>query len=68
VRVDGPGEHPDHGHFIGGCTIGDSPDTGVVDQRPPLGAAYRRVAAVAPSKPLVPADAPGALRLPITPA
>jgi cholesterol oxidase len=107
---------PITGHFIGGCTIGDSPDTGVVDPyqrvygypglhvvdgsaisanlgvnpsltitaqaeramafwpnrgeadpRPDLGSAYRRVAAVAPVRPVVPADAPGALRLPITP-
>jgi cholesterol oxidase len=101
-------------HFLGGCVIGDSPETGVIDPyhrvyghpglhivdgsaisanlgvnpsltitaqaeramafwpnkggedpRPGLGAAYRRVAAVAPKSPVVPADAPGALRLPI---
>ncbi|GAA1608483.1 GMC family oxidoreductase [Kribbella sancticallisti] len=101
-------------HFIGGCAIGDSAGTGVVDPyhrvygyeglhimdgsaisanlgvnpsltitaqaeralafwpnkgqedaRPALGAEYRRVAAVTPAKPVVPADAPGALRLPI---
>lgn len=101
-------------HFIGGCAIGDSPATGVVDPyhrvygydglhivdgstisanlgvnpsltitaqaeralsfwpnkgeedaRPPLGSKYRKVAAVTPVKPVVPADAPGALRLPI---
>ena len=98
-------------HFIGGCAIGDSPETGVVDAyqrlyghdglhvvdgsalsanlgvnpsltitaqaeramafwpnkgepdpRPPLGAAYRRLDPVAPHHPVVPADAPGALR------
>jgi len=98
-------------HFIGGCAIGDSPATGVidpyhrlfgyedayvvdgaalsanlgvnpslsitaqaeraaalwpnkgeVDQRPPLGAGYRRIAPIAPNQPAVPATAPGALR------
>ncbi|WP_328443978.1 GMC family oxidoreductase [Amycolatopsis sp. NBC_00438] len=107
---------PITGHFIGGCAIGDSPATGVVDPyqrlygypglhvvdgsaisanlgvnpsltitaqaeramafwpnageadpRPSLGAEYRRVAAVAPRKPAVPAEAPGALRLPVVP-
>lgn len=107
---------PITGHFIGGCAIGDSPATGVVDPyqrlygypglhvvdgsaitanlgvnpsltitaqaeramafwpnageadpRPSLGAGYRRVTAVAPRKPLVPAEAPGALRLPLVP-
>jgi cholesterol oxidase len=107
---------PITGHFIGGCTIGDSPSTGVVDPyqrlygypglhvvdgsaisanlgvnpsltitaqaeramafwpnrgeadpRPPLGSAYRRVAAVPPRNPVVPAAAPGALRLPVVP-
>ena len=107
---------PITGHFIGGCAIGDSPESGVVDPyqrlyghpglhvvdgsaisanlgvnpsltitaqaeramafwpnrgeadpRPPLGAEYRRVAAVAPANPVVPSEAPGALRLPITP-
>jgi len=101
-------------HFIGGCAIGDSAATGVVDPyhrvygydglhivdgstisanlgvnpsltitaqaeralafwpnkgeedgRPALGSEYRKVAAVTPVKPVVPADAPGALRLPI---
>jgi cholesterol oxidase len=101
-------------HFIGGCAIGDSAETGVVDPyhrvygyeglhimdgstisanlgvnpsltitaqaeralsfwpnkgaedtRPALGAQYRRVAAVPPARPVVPAEAPGALRLPI---
>ncbi|MEA5364577.1 GMC family oxidoreductase [Amycolatopsis sp., V23-08] len=107
---------PITGHFIGGCAIGDSPSTGVVDPyqrlygypglhvvdgsaisanlgvnpsltitaqaeramafwpncgdadpRPSLGAEYRRVAAVAPRRPAVPSDAPGALRLPLAP-
>jgi cholesterol oxidase len=101
-------------HFIGGCAIGDSPSTGVVDPyqrmygypglhiadgsaisanlgvnpsltitaqaeramsfwpnkgeedaRPALGDAYERIQPVAPRSPVVPADAPGALRLPI---
>jgi cholesterol oxidase len=101
-------------HFIGGCAIGDSAATGVVDPyhrvygyeglhivdgstisanlgvnpsltitaqaeralafwpnkgeedgRPAVGAEYRKVAAVTPAKPVVPVDAPGALRLPI---
>jgi len=101
-------------HFIGGCAIADSPDSGVVDPyhrlyghrglhvidgsaisanlgvnpsltimaqaeramarwpnrdeadpRPAVGAAYQRLAPVPPKQPVVPADAPGALRLPI---
>ncbi|QIG41836.1 GMC family oxidoreductase [Nocardioides anomalus] len=101
-------------HFIGGCAIGDSAETGVVDPyqrvfghpglhvadgsavtanlgvnpsltitaqaeramsfwpnkgeadpRPALGAAYERIAPVAPQAPVVPDSAPGALRLPI---
>ena len=101
-------------HFIGGCAIGDSAETGVVDPyhrvygcdglhimdgstisanlgvnpsltitaqaeralsfwpnkgeedaRPAVGSAYQRMAAVRPVKPVVPEDAPGALRLPI---
>lgn len=101
-------------HFIGGCAIGDSAATGVVDpyhrvygyqglhivdgsaisanlgvnpsltitaqaeralafwpnkgdadNRPAIGSEYRKVAAVRPAHPVVPADAPGALRLPI---
>jgi cholesterol oxidase len=101
-------------HFIGGCPIGDSADTGVVDPyqrlygypglhvidgstitanlgvnpsltitaqseraiafwpnkgeqdpRPKLGSVYRPVAPVPPRQPVVPASAPGALRLPI---
>ena len=105
---------PITGHLIGGCAIGTSPATGVVDPyhrafghpglhvidgstvsvnlavnpsltitaqaeravsmwpnrgepdpRPPLGAAYERVAPVAPKNPVVPEAAPGALRLPV---
>ena len=101
-------------HFIGGCTIGDGPESGVVDPfhriygydglhiadgstisanlgvnpsltitaqaeramafwpnkgemdtRPAPGASYARVQPVAPKQPVVPDDAPGALRLPI---
>src|SRR5699024_2072546 len=103
-------------HFLGGCVIGDSPDTGVIDPyhrvygyptmyvvdgaavsanlgvnpsltitaqaeraaamwpnkgeadtRPEQGEGYRRIRPVAPRTPFVPAAAPGALRLPITP-
>jgi cholesterol oxidase len=105
---------PATAHYIGGCTIGDSPATGVVDPwqrvyghpglhvadgsaitanlgvnpsltitaqaeramafwpnkgeadpRPALGAAYERIAPVAPRAPVVPAGAPGELRLPV---
>ncbi|MEU0531503.1 GMC family oxidoreductase [Amycolatopsis tolypomycina] len=105
---------PITGHFIGGCAIGDSPSSGVVDPyqrlygypglhvvdgsaisanlgvnpsltitaqaeramafwpnhgdedpRPALGSPYQRVAAVAPRSPVVPSEAPGALRLPL---
>ncbi|MGY1944144.1 GMC oxidoreductase [Nocardia asiatica] len=108
---------PATAHYIGGCVIGDSPHSGVVDPyqrvyghpglhvadgsavsanlgvnpsltitaqaeramafwpnrddpdtRPELGSAYRRIAPVAPAHPVVPAAAPGALRLPIEPA
>ncbi|MFB6721959.1 GMC oxidoreductase [Kribbella sp. NPDC056345] len=101
-------------HFIGGCAIGDSPATGVVDPyhrvygydglhimdgsaisanlgvnpsltitaqaeralsfwpnkgtadpRPAVGKSYERLQPVTPVSPVVPADAPGALRLPI---
>ncbi|MCV7007524.1 GMC oxidoreductase [Mycobacterium gordonae] len=101
-------------HFLGGCTIGDSPQTGVIDPyhrvyghpglhvvdgsaisanigvnpsltitaqaeramsfwpnvneedaRPGLGAAYQRLVPVAPQRPVVPGDAPAALRLPV---
>jgi cholesterol oxidase len=104
-------------HFIGGCTIGDSAETGVVDAyqrvyghpglhiadgsaisanlgvnpsltitaqaeramalwpnagdadpRPALGSSYRRISPVAPAHPIVPEDAPAALRLPIVAA
>ncbi|GLY91149.1 GMC oxidoreductase [Actinoallomurus iriomotensis] len=108
---------PTTAHFIGGCTIGASPEEGVIDpyhrvyghpglhivdgsavsanlgvnpsltitaqaeramafwpnqgeedSRPELGAAYERLAPVAPKAAVVPADAPAALRLPISPA
>jgi cholesterol oxidase len=101
-------------HFIGGCAIGDSAATGVVDPyhrvygydglhivdgstisanlgvnpsltitaqaeralafwpnkgdedtRPATGSEYQRITPVAPATPVVPADAPAALRLPI---
>jgi cholesterol oxidase len=39
------------------------PNKGEADPRPPLGAGYRRLAPVAPRRPAVPDDAPGALRL-----
>jgi cholesterol oxidase len=104
---------PATAHYIGGCTIGDSRDTGVIDPyqrvyghpglhiadgsaitanlgvnpsltitaqaeramafwpnkgqgdaRPALGAPYERIAPVTPDEPVVPATAPGALRLP----
>lgn len=41
------------------------PNKGDADPRPALGAAYESVAPVAPRRPAVPHDAPGALRLPI---
>ena len=41
------------------------PNKGEADNRPPLGEEYRRVPPVPPRRPVVPADAPGALRLPI---
>ena len=41
------------------------PNKGDLDPRPALGEAYVAVAAVAPRSPVVPAEAPGALRLPI---
>ncbi|MCW4354885.1 GMC family oxidoreductase [Hoyosella sp. YIM 151337] len=43
------------------------PNKGEADRRPPLGAAYRRLSPVEPKNPVVPAAAPAALRLPITP-
>jgi cholesterol oxidase len=101
-------------HFLGGCAIGDSAESGVIDAyhrvyghpglhivdgsavsanlgvnpsltitaqaeramsfwpnrseddpRPALGDAYRRLAPIAPKNPVVPADAPASLRLPI---
>ena len=107
-------ERPLTAHFIGGCTIGDSPQTGVVDayqrmygheglhivdgstisanlgvnpsltitaqaeramslwpnkgdvdERPALGSAYERISPVLPRNPVVPNEAPAALRLPI---
>jgi cholesterol oxidase len=39
------------------------PNRGEVDQRPPLGSAYQRLDPIAPAAPIVPADAPGALRV-----
>ncbi|WP_235738508.1 GMC family oxidoreductase N-terminal domain-containing protein [Nocardioides alcanivorans] len=101
-------------HFIGGCTIGDSAESGVVDPyqrlygheglhivdgstisanlgvnpsltitaqaeramafwpnhgepdlRPPVGTGYQQIDPVRPAQPVVPDDAPAALRLPI---
>ncbi len=109
-----PFNMPMTAHFIGGCAIGESPETGVVDPyqrvygyeglhvadgsaisanlgvnpsltitaqaeramsfwpnkgeddtRPEIGAAYERLAPVAPNHPAVPESAPAALRLPI---
>lgn len=40
------------------------PNKGERDPRPALGAAYRRLAPVAPNRPVVPESAPAALRLP----
>ncbi|MGH3316053.1 MAG: GMC oxidoreductase, partial [Nocardioidaceae bacterium] len=109
-----PFNRPLTAHFIGGCTIGDSARTGVIDPwhrmyghdglhvvdgsaisanlgvnpsltitaqaeramaywpnkgepdpRPSLGSEYVAVAPVKPRHPSVPADAPGALRLPV---
>jgi cholesterol oxidase len=103
---------PATAHILGGATIGDSADTGVIDPwhrvygypglhvtdgsavsanlgvnpsltitaqaeralsfwpnkgqpdtRPPLGADYRQIGPTEPGRPVVPADAPGALRL-----
>jgi cholesterol oxidase len=42
------------------------PNKGEPDPRPALGSPYRRVEAVPPRRPAVPAGAPGALRLPVT--
>jgi cholesterol oxidase len=41
------------------------PNKGDSDPRPPLGAAYRRVAPARPRSPAVPSSAPAALRLPV---
>ena len=41
------------------------PNKGQDDSRPPIGDDYVRVTPVAPKAPVVPADAPGALRLPV---
>jgi cholesterol oxidase len=41
------------------------PNKGEADPRPSMGEGYRRVAPVAPTTPVVPEAAPGALRLPI---
>jgi cholesterol oxidase len=43
------------------------PNKGEADPRPDQREGYKRIAPVAPKNPVVPADAPGALRLPITP-
>ena len=45
--------------------IGLWPNKGDSDPRPPLGAAYRRVAPAQPRSPAVPPSAPAALRLPV---
>jgi cholesterol oxidase len=39
------------------------PNHGEADQRPALGQPYRRLAPIPPIRPVVPAAAPGALRL-----
>lgn len=41
------------------------PNKGTDDTRPPVGSAYKRVSPVKPANPVVPAEAPGALRLPV---
>jgi cholesterol oxidase len=43
------------------------PNRDQADPRPPLGADYRRLAPVPPRRPMVPAHAPTALRLPLAP-
>ena len=43
------------------------PNKGDADPRPAQTEGYRRIQAVEPHNPIVPVDAPGALRLPITP-
>ncbi len=42
------------------------PNKGEVDVRPDLGSVYREISPTRPGKPVVPASAPGALRLPLT--
>jgi cholesterol oxidase len=44
------------------------PNRGEEDPRPMLGAAYERLSPVSPKAAVVPADAPAALRLPLSPA
>jgi cholesterol oxidase len=44
------------------------PNKGRSDLRPQQGQPYKRLAPIAPEHPVVPADAPGALRLPIEPS
>jgi len=41
------------------------PNKGEADTRPALGSAYQKISPVAPACPVVPDDAPAALRLPI---
>jgi cholesterol oxidase len=41
------------------------PNRGAEDPRPPVGSPYRQVPPVVPGSPIVPDDAPAALRLPI---
>lgn len=41
------------------------PNKGEADPRPALGQAYQQIAPVSPANPVVPVEAPGALRLPI---
>ena len=41
------------------------PNKGEADSRPPLGAAYAKISPSMPKNPIVPADAPAALQLPI---
>ncbi len=41
------------------------PNKGEDDQRPEQGQPYRRIAPIEPKNPVVPVDAPGALRLPV---
>jgi len=41
------------------------PNNGEPDARPDLGAGYESVTPIEPARPIVPADAPGSLRLPL---